>query len=181
MLTLGWTGGYSFVPVSFNMLSSSSKSNRYQGISENIDQRTNGYKFRNDSMLPKPKVSIKTLNDAHNTGIVADYVLMDTWFTTKPMIQSVLKLGLDIIGMVKQLKQRYYFNGKSYTLLELQKFVSCNGVSNIFGSLHVTTKCGIPVKIVFVRNRNKKSECLYILSTDALLLDSEIVRIYGNK
>lgn len=43
---------------------------------------------------------------------------------------------------------------------------------------------GIPVKIVFVRNRNKKSECLYLLyllSTDGSLPDSEIVRIYGNR
>lgn len=97
------------------------------------------------------------------------------------MIQSILELGLDVIGMVKQLKQRYYFNGKAYTLPELQKFVKYNGVSNIFGSLLVTTRKGIPVKIVFVRNRNKKSECLYILSTNAALSDSEIVRIYGNR
>lgn len=97
------------------------------------------------------------------------------------MIQSVLTLGLDVIGMVRQLKQHYYFNGKAYTLPELQKFVCCNGASNIFGSLYVTTKKGIPVKIVFIQNRNKKSECLYILSTDTLLSDSEIVRIYGNR
>ena len=29
--------------------------------------------------------------------------------------------------------------------------------------------------------RNKKSECLYILSTDVTLNDAEIVRIYGNR
>lgn len=181
MLTLGWTDGYSFVPVGFNMLSSSNKSNRYQEIADNIDHRTNGYKFRKDSMLSKPKAAIKMLTNALNAGIIADYVLMDTWFTTEPMIQSILDLGLDVIGMVKQLKQRYYFNGKEYTLPELQKFVRYNGASNIFGSLYVTTKNGIPVKIVFVRNRNKKSECLYILSTDTMLSDSEIVRIYGNR
>lgn len=45
----------------------------------------------------------------------------------------------------------------------------------------VTTKTGIIVKIVFVRNRNKKSECLYILSTNTSLQDAEIVRIYGNR
>lgn len=44
-----------------------------------------------------------------------------------------------------------------------------------------TTKTGIPVKIVFVRNRNKKSECLYVLSTDISLSDVEIVRIYGKR
>lgn len=181
MLTLGRTDGYSFVLVGFNMLSSTNKSNRYQEINDNIDRRTNGYKFRKESMLSKPEAAIKMLKNVLNAGIVADYVLMDTWFTTEPMIQSVLALGLDVIGMVKQLKQHYYFNGKAYTLPELQKFVRYNGAANIFGSLYVTTKKGIPVKIVFVRNCNKKSECLYILSTNTLLSDSEIERIYGNR
>ena len=49
--------------------------------------------------------------------------MMDTWFTTEPMIQAVLDTGLDTIGMVKQLKQRYSFQGISYTLPELRKFV----------------------------------------------------------
>ena len=181
MLTLGWTDGYSFVPVGFNMLSSANKANRFQETTDNIDHRTNGYKARKDSMLSKPEAAIKLIKGALDSGIVADYVLMDTWFTTEPMIASILGLGLDVIGMVKQLKQQYYFHGKTYTLPELQKFVRYNGASNIFGSLFVTTKKGIPVKIVFVRNRNKKSECLYILSTNTLLSDSEIVRIYGNR
>ena len=60
-----------------------------------------------------------------------------------------------MIGMVKQLNQRYYYKGKSYTLPKLQKFASFDGAGNIFGSLWVTTKSGIPVKIVFVQNRNK--------------------------
>lgn len=45
----------------------------------------------------------------------------------------------------------------------------------------VTIKTGIPVKIVFVRSRNKKSECLYILDTDISLEDAGIVRVYGNR
>lgn len=181
MLTLGWTDGYSFVPVGFNMLSSANKSNRYQEMSNNIDRRSNGFKARRDSMLCKPQASIKLIKEALDAGIVADYVLMDTWFTTEPMIKSIVALGLDVIGMVKQLKQRYYFNGKAYTLPQLQKFVNYTRASNIFGSLLVTTKNGISTKIVFVRNRNKKSECLYILSTNITLSDSEIVRIYGNR
>lgn len=37
------------------------------------------------------------------------------------------------------------------------------------------------MKIVTVRNCNKKSKCLYLLSTNRCLSDSEIVRIYGNR
>lgn len=181
LLTLGWSDGYSFVPVGFNLLSSASKSNRYEEISDNTDHRSNGYKTRKESLLPKTEASLLLIKRALEAGICVDYVLMDTWFTTEPMIKAILAEGLDVIGMVKQLKQRYNYKGRNYTLPELQKFVCFDGARNIFGSLCVTTKNGIPVKIVFVRNRNKKSECLYLLSTDCSLSDSEIVRIYGNR
>lgn len=166
MLTLGWSDGYSFIPTGFNMLSSANKCNRYNEISDTIDRRSNGYRIRKESMMHKTDAAVHLIKNALNVGIKAQYVLMDTWFTTEPMISEILNLGLDTIGMVKQLKQRYTYNGKLYKLSELKKFVSFEGAGNIFGSLTVTTKIGIPAKIVFVRNRNKKSECLYILSTD---------------
>ena len=181
LLALGWSDGYSFIPTGFNLLSSASKSNRYEEMTDTIDRRTNGYKARKESLLTKTDAAIVLIKRALDAGICADYVLMDTWFTTEPMIKSILVEGLNVIGMVKQLNQRYYYKGRMYTLPELQKFVRFDSMRNIFGSLCVTTKNGIPVKIVFVRNRNKKSECLYLLSTDCSLSDSEIVRIYGNR
>lgn len=181
LLTLGWSDGYSFVPVGFNMLSSANKDNRYQEISSDIDHRTNGYKSRRESLMQKADAAILLIQRALDSGMKADYVLMDTWFTTEPMLKKILKTGLDAIGMVKQLKQRYFFNGKAYTLPELRKFIQQESSANTFGSLVVTTKDGIPVKIVMIRNRNKKSECLYLLSTDCSLSDAEIVRIYGNR
>ena len=181
LLTLGWSDGYSFIPVGFNLLSSANKANRYQGISDKVDHRSNGYKNRKESIMKKTDAAICLLQRALNAGIRADYVLMDTWFTTEPMIRNILDTGLDVIGMVKQLKQQYIYNGKAYTLPELRKFMQYENAVHIFGSVIATTKNGIPVKIVCVRNRNKKSECLYLLSTDCTLADSEIVRIYGNR
>ena len=181
LLTLGWSDGYSFIPTGFNMLSSANKSNRYNEVSSQIDHRTNGYKLRKESMMHKTDAAVLLIRNALKAGIKADYVLMDTWFTAEPMLADILETGMDAIGMVKQLKQRYTYKDKKYKLPELKKFVSFEGARNIFGSLVVTTKTGIPVKIVFVRNRNKKSECLYILSTDISLSDAEIVRIYGNR
>ena len=181
MLTLGWSDGYSFVPVGFNLLSSAKKSNRYQEISDRIDRRTNGYRARRESLLAKPEAAVLLVQKALAAGIQADYVLMDTWFTTEPMLEKLLETGVDAIGMVKQLKQRYYYQGRAYTLPQLRRFVRFGSGRDIFGSVIVTTKKGIPVRIVIVRNRNRKSECLYLLSTDCSLSDAEIVRIYGNR
>ena len=51
---------------------------------------------------------------------------------------------------------------------------------DILGSAVVKTRREhIPVKIVFVRNRNKKSEYIMILSTDCSLSNEEIIRRYG--
>ncbi|MDE7313631.1 MAG: transposase [Eubacterium sp.] len=181
MLTLGWPDGYSFVPVGFDLLSSANKSNRYQEISDKIDHWTNGYRARKESLMTKPEAAVLLIRRALAAGIQADYVLIDTWFTAEPMLIKILDAGLDVIGMVKQLKQRYSYQGRLYTLPQLRKFVRFDNSKNIFGSVIVTTKTGIPVKIVIVRNRNKKSECLYLLSTDCSLSDAEIVRIYGNR
>lgn len=156
LLTLGWSDGYSFVPTGFNLLSSASESNRYNAVSDSIDHRTNGYKVRKASMMHKTDVAVQLIRNVLTAGIKADYVLMDTWFTTEPMLKEILDTGIHAIGMVKQLQQRYTYNGRQYTLPGLKKFVDFSGARNIFGSLVVTTKTGIPVKIVFVRDRNKK-------------------------
>ena len=181
LLTLGWSDGYSFIPVAFNMLSSAKQENRYQEVSSKVDHRTNGYKARKESLMSKTDAAVLLIRRALDFGIAADYVLMDTWFTTEPMLKAILEEGLHVIGMVKQLKQVYFYRGKAYTLPQLQKFVKNENADSIFGSLVVTTKNGIPVKLVFVRNRNKKSECLYLLSTDCSLTSTEIVRAYGNR
>lgn len=181
MLTLGWSDGYSFIPTDFAMLSSRNKSNRVQEISANIDKRTNGYKRRTEALQKKTDVAKVLIQNTLNQGITADYVLMDTWFTHEPMIQSVLDEGLDVIGMVKQLKQRYAYQGKWYSLKELRTLVPKNSRGNILGSVSVKTKKGIPVKLVFVKNRNNKREWLAILSTDLTLSSEEIIRIYGNR
>ncbi|MNY70376.1 hypothetical protein D3C86_2084990 [compost metagenome] len=65
------------------------------------------------------------------------------------------------------------------TLREVFLSLPASNAKDIKGSVIVQTACGLPVKLVFVRNRNKKREWLAILSTDVTLDAAEIVRIYG--
>ena len=44
-----------------------------------------------------------------------------------------------------------------------------------------TGKHKVPVRIILVRNRNRKSEYLYLLTTDLGLSDDEVIRLYGNR
>lgn len=180
LLTLGWTDSSTFIPVDFALMSSAKKENRIQGMDESIDKRTSGYKRRMEAVQAKPDVVSSLLDHALNKGMLADYVLMDSWFTQAPLIQAITDKGLDVIGMVKQLKQRYQYKGEQLTLPELYRKAKPEmGKKDLLGSIHVKLGNGIPVKILFVRNRNKRSEWLAILSTDTTLDNEEIIRIYG--
>jgi hypothetical protein len=179
MLTLGWSDGFSFVPLDFNLLSSRNPANRLHEMKE-VDRRTVGYKRRQEALLSKPEAVSKLIDHALNSDIQADYVLMDTWFTQAPLIESIVAKGLAVIGMVKQMKQRYLHESKLHTLAELYANTSrLQKNKDIQGSVNVQLAGGLAIKIVFVRNRNKKRDWLAILSTDCTLCDEEIVRIYG--
>ncbi|MUV39262.1 hypothetical protein JNUCC1_03135 [Lentibacillus sp. JNUCC-1] len=178
MLTLGWSDGATFLPVDFSLLSS--KKSKINGISENIDKRSSGYKRRQEALQTAPEQIPGMIKRAMNAGIDASYVLMDSWFTQQPLVKDLTEQGLDVIGMVKKLKQRYLVDGKRVSLDELYRMAALtDGKSGILRSIHTTQANGVPVKIVFVRNRNKKSDWLAILSTDCTLSDREIIRIYG--
>lgn len=182
LLLLGWTDGYSFLPVAFNMLASAKKEKRINSANSSIDKRTNGGKARKDAIMQKPEAAIALIDSALEAGIEACCVLMDTWFTNEPFIHAVLGRGLDVIGMLKDNKQKYYYKGRMLGLKELVRYIQVDPLHNIFGSVVVyTKKHRIPVKLVFVRNRNKPDEYIVLLSTDCSLPDCEIVRRYGNR
>lgn len=162
MLTLGWTDGYSFIPAAFNMMASADPGKHIMGAASEIDKRKSGYKRRRETVCRKPDAAMAMIHNALKAGIQASYILMDTWFTNEPFINNILGEGLDVIGMLKDNKQLYCYQGRLYNLEALSRLVAFNRGGNAFDSITVTAKkFNIPVKLVFVRNRNKAGE--YIL------------------
>lgn len=121
LLTLGWTDGFSFIPVAFNMLSSTKQEKRFTEINPKIDRRTNGYRARVSATMHKPDAAIAMIREALAAGVPAQYILMDTWFTNEPFIKRILGCGLDVIGMLKNNRQMYHFNGGFTTLTALRR------------------------------------------------------------
>ncbi|MBO2946250.1 transposase, partial [Paenibacillus sp. F411] len=121
------------------------------------------------------------IDRALSTGMQASYVLMDSWFTHAPLIQSMIDRGLDVIGMVKADKKRYLVEGRRLTLQELYyKAALVQGnIKGILRCIGTQLSPGIPVTMVFVRHRSNKKEWLAILCTDLSLSEEEIIRIYG--
>jgi len=186
MLTLGWSDGNSFVPMLFSMLSSAKEENRLAPMRDDLDKRTNGYKRRQESMKKAPDVLVELVKVAMAADTKADYLLFDSWFAFPATIRRIHALGMHTICMLKDSKTRYTFQGDGMTLKELYNWVRKRpGRAKILASVEVTIgedDNGNPVaaKIVFVRDRSKKS-WLALLSTDTALADEEIIKLYGRR
>ena len=187
MLTLGWSDGISQIPVSFAMLSSANEKNRFAPMQEGIDKRTNGYRRRLESVTKSPQVLVDLVRSALKSGIHADYILFDSWFSFPSTIMAMLATKVHVVCMLKDLKTiRYGYQGKSLRLGELFKVVRKKaGRAKILAQVVVELgkdDKGMPVqvKIAFVRDRSSKN-WLALLSTDVTLKEEEIISLYKRR
>lgn len=181
LLTLGWSDGFSFLPLDFVLCSSAKAEKRVQGIKKVLDKRTCGYKRRLEATSRSTDHLEAMVKRVIGFGIKADYILMDSWFCW-PAILAKLGAHLPVICMAKNMPRVFYQYqdqwvslGKLYTRLKKRP-----GKARILASVVVETKHEQKVKIVFVRHRHKR-DWLAILSTKIDLSAEEIVRIYGKR
>lgn len=100
MLTLGWTDGNSFLPVASSLLSSENEKSRINEARK-TDHRSNAYKRRKLSVTKGTDAMIELLKEAQNSGLPADYVLFDSWFSSPKTLHAVKALGYDVIAMIR--------------------------------------------------------------------------------
>ena len=188
MLTLGWSDGVTFLPVNSCLLSSENPNSRIND-SNLVAPNSNGAKARNFAVKKATEVIPQLISEAMDAGIHADYVLFDSWFSSPKVIRSMKENGLDVVTMVKKSsKVHYHFLGEQLDCKEI--FARCKhrrGRSRYLLSVGVeiagTGENPEPIgaKLVFVRNRNNRKECLVLLSTDTSLTEDEVIQLYGKR
>lgn len=151
MLTLGWSDGNTFLPLSHCLLSSSSKQQQLQGASEDVGPRSNGGKQRRLAQCKAPEIVLTLLREAREAGVPAQHVLFDSWFCSPASLHQIHELGYDVIVRVS---------------------VEAEAVKD---GEH------LPVRLVYVRNKNKRSDYLVLVSTDLTLSEEEVIQTYGKR
>ena len=106
MLTLGWSGGNTFIPIISRLLSSS-KDENVLGTVKQLDKRSIAFRRRKEAREKATDVMIKMLKNAIKAGHRAKYVLFDSWFAFPSVIMKVCQRGLDVICMLKSMYRQY--------------------------------------------------------------------------
>lgn len=187
MLTLGWSDGISFLPVSCALLASSKEKHRLVPLRTDFDNRTNGSKRRREGVRKATDVLVEMVSEALASGIQASHLLFDSWFAYPAIMRNLLAKGMHTLCMLKVTEKIFYrYQGEDLPLVAIyRKIRKRRGRAKILASVMVEigeNDKGIPVpaKIVFVRDRRTK-KWLALLSTDTCLEDEQIVLAYRRR
>lgn len=181
-LQLGWSDGNTFLPVAFSLLSASKKVREV----EKIDHRTHAGRRKAQAQRKGTDVLIELLQAALKEGIQAKYVLFDSWFSSPKMFHALRGLNLHAVCMVKRSKKVYYrYHGEWVdvkTIFQIEK--KRRGRSRYLLSVCFESELEgkiLPIKLVYVRNRNKRNDYLVLATTDLSLNEDEIIQLYGKR
>ena len=209
LLTLLWSDGNSKIPLTFALHSNKKQLIQDRSISNNkvLNHKSHDSRIREESLMDKNSASINLIHRALKSGLNPSFILYDSWFGFPRFYLHLLKLfNVHSICRIKKMLRVYYeYNGKFLNLKKLYSVMKSEKRNNkntdkrnksgknqsselseeILGSIVVKasfdkTKEGL-VKIVFIRNRNKKQEWIAFLSTDTSLTDEEIVQTYAKR
>ncbi len=181
LLTIGWTDGFSFIPVAFRLISSA----RYMlNAGKKYDGRTLGGIRRKKSSLPIPVQTLDLLSQLKSFGI--RYVLFDSWFGTPKMIEDTKSLGYEIVCRMKHTSKIFFiYKDKKMFSERLLPFISRENFKEdvrIIGSILVQIgNNDLPIKLVFCRDSHSSdiNNFQIIASTDIELSSLEIIQMYG--
>jgi len=73
---------------------------KIQDFTNKIDYRTNAYKRRIESLKGKSVIAIDMVKKAIKSGIYADYLLIDSWYSKPIFIKEMNELGLMVISRI---------------------------------------------------------------------------------
>jgi hypothetical protein len=191
MLLLAFWDGKSLVPINFS-LHRESKKNHY-GLTPK-EQRAQYSKERaiespgsahvRELDMPKPEVALRMLKTASKCGLIAKYVLMDSWFVNDVLIaaiRGIRKGAMHVVGMCKMDTRKFLLENQELNskaiLLKRQKN---KHHSRLYNSDYITvyaTYKGTPVKLFYIKYRKAKDWNL-LLTTDLTLSFVKAMELY---
>jgi hypothetical protein len=192
LLTL-WDGK-SLLPIEFSLHRESEKNNwgltskqiRSQYKKERAET-TPAYERFKELDIEKTTIALQMLRRACKHGILAAYVLMDSWFTSDVMIQGIrgIRKGMmHVVGMCKMDKRQYMVDGRalnSEAIIKL-KGAKKGGIhkSRRFKSQYIKVKAtykGTPVGLFYIKYKGAKIWKL-LLTTDLSLSFVKVMELY---
>ncbi|MEI7501587.1 MAG: transposase [Bacteroidota bacterium] len=193
LLVLCFWDGKSLITADFSLHREKGKQGNY-GISQKEknaqfrkkrDKKAASAKRVQELDMKKTDVAISMVKRAVKNGLIASYILMDSWFTNDGVIKAIRAIGdrtLHVLGMCKLDKRKYEVNGKEKNARQI---ITCkqrkHGKYSRKHKSHyipvVVNYKGTMVKLFFIRYHNSKDWTI-LLTTNLKLTFVQAIELY---
>jgi hypothetical protein len=193
LLLMGYWDGVSFIPLDFSMHRERGQNKEKPfGLKKKELKKQHKTKRQSGSFsderareadMSKIDIAIKMLKRAMSQGFMADYVLMDSWFTCEAFVDavcSIKKHTVHLIGMYKIAKTKFLYNNGAYTHKQIRNLSGkpkrCRKLGFYYTEALVYFK-GKPVKLFFSK-QGKNGKWKVFLCTNTELSFIKMIKIY---
>ena len=188
VVSLNYSDGYSNFMLDFAIAMGNYARVKFEEFTQEIDTRTTAYKRRLELLKGKSQIAIDMVKRAIKSGIQADYLLVDSWYSKPAFIKEMNDLGLRVISRIANNNKIWNFSAKEKTLNAIYEKYKKLKVPKVgtygkkikfkYFSVVVDHKNAGNIKIVFLKTKEK---LIPIASTDLDISDEEIIEIYKRR
>lgn len=188
VVSLNYSDGLSNIMLDFAICMGRYAKVEIAAFTQTLDTRSTAYKRRLEIMQGKSQIAIDMVNRAVVSGIQADYLLVDSWYSKPVFIKKMNDLGLKIITRIANNNKIWNFMDKEKSLDSIyakhkKLKVQQNGsygkkIKFKYFSVIVEHKNAGKLKVVFIKTKDK---LIPIVSTDLDISDDEIIEIYKRR
>ena len=188
VVSLNYSDGYSNFMLDFTIAMGNYARVKLEEFTKELDIRTTAYKRRLEIMNGKSQIAIDMVKRAIKSGIYADYLLVDSWYSKPKFLKEMNDLGLKVISRIANNNKIWNFKDKEKTLnaiYEKHKKIKKEKAEKYgkkikfkYFSVVVEHKNAGKIKIVFIKTPDN---LIPIASTDLEINDEEIIEIYKRR
>ena len=188
VVSLNYSDGFSNFMLDFAIVTNKYARVLIENFKNIVDHRSNAHKRRLKTLKGKSQIAIEMVKRAVNSGIYADYLLVDSWYSKPSFIKEMNDLGLNVISRIANNNKIWNFLGDRKTLNGLyDKYKKLKNIkSGTYGkkvkyqyfSIIVEHKKAGKIKIVFLKTKEK---LIPIVSTNLDISDETIIETYKRR
>jgi SRSO17 transposase len=187
IVSLNYADSHSTFQLDFSIKMNESRRKDISDFTTSLHYRSNSYQRKSETIKSKNSLAIEMLERALNSGVEADYLLVDSWYAKPNFIKQSNNLGMPVIARLPNNKLIWNFKGKHKTLNSI--YGSLKNIRHkqsgkhgeisykYFDKIVEHTVLG-KVKLVFLHTGKN---LLVFISTDLSLCGKEILATYKKR
>lgn len=189
ILSLNYSDPYSSFILDFAIALNNHLRIPPEAFTQKVHHATHACKRRMEGLESKLDLAFEMVKRALKEGVVADYLLCDSWYAKPVFLKKIKEMGLDVVARLPLNDSIWHFKGKQKTLKRCYENITRPKKHGHHGKVRYTYCSAVlhhgvleRVKVLFIETINTKERKLIpILSTDTTLSDEAMIDLYKKR